>query len=39
MPDGRFIMLRRRDVQPSQAIILSLNWRERRDKSLFNASR
>ena len=40
MPDGRFLMLRRTDAQPSQAIILSLNWRDRRDESLsFTASR
>jgi hypothetical protein len=33
-------MLRRTDRHPSQAIILSLNWRDRRDKSLsFIASR
>jgi hypothetical protein len=37
MPDGHFLMLRRTD---RQAIILSLNWRDRRDKSLsFIASR
>jgi Tol biopolymer transport system component/DNA-binding winged helix-turn-helix (wHTH) protein len=40
MPDGRFLMLRRTDTHPSQAIILSLNWRDRRDKSVsFAASR
>jgi DNA-binding winged helix-turn-helix (wHTH) protein len=31
MPDGRFLMLRRTETQPSQALILSLNWRDRRD--------
>lgn len=40
MPDGRFVMLRRVDSHPVQTIILSLNWRDRADKSIaFSASR
>jgi len=29
MPDGRFLMLRRIDVQTPQRIVVSLNWRQR----------
>jgi DNA-binding winged helix-turn-helix (wHTH) protein/Tol biopolymer transport system component len=40
MPDGRFLMIRRVDTHAPQAIILSLNWRDRQDKSLsFTVSR